>query len=241
MTETREKRRPAANIERLLQDVEVLDEVGWSGETEDLLSRIALLVEEEKDLAMCVSVLQKLEQQADRPRAAAEIERLSALTAGFSTTFLEDLGAEVRAARRLLDAGLLRRGDHKEVLRAINASATQDSSTPLSVVRHLEEVMPQDLMNALTFMARDAKVPLLPLVRFEAQEAAARSLADLRDRSILAFDHLGESLMVAVLNPYNRGAQERAIALAGRPCLFYLVLASDFDQALRRFSWHTVA
>ena len=85
-------------------------------------------------------------------------------------------------------------------------------------------------------MAEDSALPLLPLERFEPQRDAY-SLLDiefLTQRGAIPFDTLAETVLVAVLNPYDQKLQRDVREAVARPCRFYLVRASDYDITLSR-------
>jgi hypothetical protein len=164
------------------------------------------------------------------------VARLTRVTRGHDETFLNDLAEEVRLSLRLLEGGLITRQQHRDALDILNREASETRTAPLSILHILAQIDFSELMNVMTFLSRDSRVPLLPLMRFEPVTSAAALLpVDFaKRRGLLAFDRMADHVMVAILNPYNAAARTAAEAACEHPCLFYLVLAPDYDEAYRR-------
>jgi len=136
--------------------------------------------------------------------------------------------------RKLVEAGLLTEKVGYAVAADMVMGPDDGRKRPRSVLHSLRQHGIRNLVDIALFLARDSGVPMLPLAQFTPQRscftAVGRSPGD--NAAALPFDELGESLLVAVLNPYDRDLQQRVMAAAGRPCVFYLVLPSHYDEAL---------
>lgn len=142
--------------------------------------------------------------------------------------------AEGLLVRKLVEAGLVTAEDGYAVAADLVMGTEVGQERPLSALHALRERGIRNLVDIALFLSKDSGVPMLPLAQFTPQHACFASL----DKSLadcagaLAFDSLGDALLVAVLNPYDEDLQRRVAACAGRPCVFYLVLPSHYDEAL---------
>jgi hypothetical protein len=88
----------------------------------------------------------------------------------------------------------------------------------------------------VAFAARETGTPMIPLSLFDVQDAAVRLLPpDFVSRhGIIAFEFMGNDVLIAVLNPYNKAMRRKVETIVGRTCHFFLMLPSEFDLVMER-------
>lgn len=223
--------------EALLERVAAYEQAGWTDKVVDTLVELSEILEREQDVVVCSEVMTRLPRYVDDKRASHALERLSQIMAGTWGPYTEDLRWEVYAAHRLHDCGLLTRVEFAAALECLRESSSDDTQSGASLLRAVVTMGHRDMMSVMTFLSQDSRAPLLPLNCFDPQpEAFELFPEELVKRGAMAFDFLGKSLMVAVLNPYNSDLQQEVCRHSGRDCLFYLCMAGDFDEACNRLS-----
>jgi hypothetical protein len=145
-----------------------------------------------------------------------------------------DRSSEQFVAERLFVARLLTKWDYESVLSELAQTPPPDAAYPRTALHVIQKLGFRNLVDMLAFLSKDAGMPLVPLSRFTPQEAPFSLLGPdyAAHRGALPFDSLGGELLVAVLNPYNTLLQTEVRQMTGRPCIFYLVAAQEFDATL---------
>ncbi|MBN1671686.1 MAG: hypothetical protein JXR37_11660 [Kiritimatiellae bacterium] len=139
-------------------------------------------------------------------------------------------------AERLRQAGQLTDAQHALVLETLEKGPARGRERPLSVLHVMEELRVGNTTASALYLARDSSLPLIPLRQFTPQKEAYSLLPMdiMKKRGALAFDTLAESVLVAVLNPYDTELQTEVERETGHICNFYLALPSDYDETLNR-------
>ena len=90
---------------------------------------------------------------------------------------------------------------------------------------------------AAVYMADAASAPLIPLQAFMPSAALVRQLPDeiVRVRGAVPFGRLGDTLLVAVLNPLDTAFHAEVERLAGCPCRFFLADPHTTEDFLEKF------
>ena len=163
---------------------------------------------------------------AQRPKQAAELPKADAATptTGNKTTTAVYIAikAEKKLARHLVE---------RKVISEADADAIQDRLTALAdvpgcfLVSTLSEIEKENTSTA---------------------EAAAASLADetdlaqtlpdsiVRVRGVLPFAKIGNTLLVATLNPFDDALRQQVESAAGSPCRFFLANPRTMETTLDR-------
>ena len=222
------------------------ESAGWSAQLVDTVVELARIVEREHDAAAAVALRNTLEKHGRQDPAGRDaialLDRLAAEDGPDAAPDGEAARGAIGAAHpcfaldKLLASGLLTKSEYVSAAEELAGTPVLDRSTPLSALHVLEKREVMNLVNILAFMSEDTGVPLLPLSRFTPQPAA-RSLLPApfaAHRGAMAFDTMADSLLVALLNPYDIELRDEVAAASGQQhCLFYLVMASEYDAALR--------
>ena len=170
-------------------------------------------------------VLSGAERKETRPEAApsAHTPRQNA-----------DLQAELALAWRLFQAGELAQEEYSNVVQDLTEVSARKTNVPVSVLHALQDRSSKNLEKIMCFMSKTSGKPIVALANFEiAKEVRTMLPLDFISHwGAIVFEVLGEDLLVAVLNPFDRVLQNEVASLTNRTCHFYLVGAADYDKAL---------
>lgn len=143
------------------------------------------------------------------------------------------LQAELAFAWQLHDRQWLTPDEYAQMIQALtDLSARAETGSTVSLLHMLAAREYARMDHLLSSIALDARIPLIPLSRFETQPATAALLSPLfvRTMGAAAFDRIGTETLVAVLNPYNDRLRADVSVRTGHRCHFYLTSAAEFDR-----------
>ena len=145
-----------------------------------------------------------------------------------------DIQAELTLAWRLFQAGELAQEEYSNVVQDLTEVSTKKSNVPVSVLHALQDRSSKNLDNIMHFMSKNSNKPILSLANFEISKEVLPLLPldFISHWGAIVFEMLGQDLLVAVLNPFDRMLQNEVASLTSRNCHFFLVSASDYDKAL---------
>ena len=150
-----------------------------------------------------------------------------------------NISDEIELAWKLFDHREISQEEYSALVRDLTEmSATQHAGT-VSVLHALEAGNHKNQDRILAFLAQEAEavgIPFISLSCFTMRAELAHFLPNdfSVNRGALVFETLGKERLVAVLNPFSQSLKADTQRLVGHPCHFYLVKASDFDDALQR-------
>lgn len=144
--------------------------------------------------------------------------------------------SELSFAWTLFQEGELSQEDYAMVAQDISAISTNTSPVTVSVLHALHDRGNRNVDRILAFSARDTGTPVIPLSLFEMQDQVFQMLPlDFVIRfGVMPFEMMGKDILVVVLNPYNRLLREKAEAMIGRKCHFFITSPAEFDATLER-------
>ena len=125
------------------------------------------------------------------------------------------------------------------------ADALQDRLTALAdvpgcfLVSTLSEIEKENSATAeavSALLADETGAPPIPLEAFPAAAELSQALPDsiVRVRGVLPFAQLGNTLLVATLNPFDDALKQQVESAAGSPCRFYLANPRTMETMLDR-------
>ena len=177
---------------------------------------------------------------AQRPKQAAEPPKEDAATpaTGNKTTTAVYIAikAEKKLARHLAES---------KVIDEAASDAIQDRLTPLAdvpgcfLVSTLSEIEKENTATAeavSAFLADETGAPPIPIEAFPAVEELSQNLPDsiVRVRGVLPFAKLGDTLLVATLNPFDDALKKQVESAVGAPCRFYIANPRTMETTLDR-------
>ncbi len=144
------------------------------------------------------------------------------------------VASELSFAWTLFQAGELSQEEYAVVAQDLSAISTNLSVVTVSVLHTLHDRGSRNLDRILAFAARDSGVPVIPLSLFEVPESTYALIP--RDfmirHGVMAFEVMGNDVLVVVLNPYNKTLREKVESLVGRRCHYFMTPPSDFNATL---------
>ena len=236
------------------------EQVGDLSRAREYLSRLVTVVIDEKDRDAAEMLRERLAQFAvSYPMARETQVKIEAfLAAGEKEAKEFDLSSATREAellkkeeseRRsahvaselsfawtLFQAGELSQEEYAVVAQDLSAISANSTLVTVSVLHTLHDRGSRSLDRILAFAARDSGVPVIPLSLFEVAESTFTLIP--RDfmvrRGVMAFEVMGNDVLVVTLNPYNKPLRDKVESMIGRRCHYFMTTPADFDATLER-------
>ena len=202
-----------------------------TAEAPELIARLRAADDGGAEIAALVKELESLQtaaapaaERSARPAPSAGTERQTALQ------------AELSFAWRLHEKKMLTPEEYALVVQDLTEVSSRPSDLTVSVLHVLQDRSFRNLESILAFVAKDTRLPMVPVSSFDPQESTFGLLPMdfIRRRGAIPFESLAAELLVGVLNPYDEVLRADVQRLAGRPCHFYLVHPSEFDAWMNR-------
>jgi tetratricopeptide (TPR) repeat protein len=193
-----------------------------------------------QELMQRITQLSSFEEPAETPvRAAAPSVSSSKISphevAALSSFKVAD---ELSLAWSIMESGELTQDEYANVVQDLSEMSASDSTDTISVLHVLEARGYKNLEKILENLAKECGTPFVSLTSYEFQWQAVSLLPEqfCSKRGTLAFELLGDDVLVAVMNPQDQQLRKDVRKILGRKCHFYLALSSEFDQVLARYS-----
>jgi len=147
-----------------------------------------------------------------------------------------DLSEELALAWRLYEEGQLSQEEYSSVLHDLTEMSSKKINVPVSVLHVLNDRGFIHMNRIMNHMSKKSNVPCLSLVGFDIPEETLALLPKniVCHEGALPFGEIGEGLLIAVLNPFNKKLLERVETVTGRRCYTYLVAPEEYDRILEK-------
>lgn len=121
------------------------------------------------------------------------------------------------------------------LIQRLNEFATAPGTLLISALALLDKENPTLAETAAAFVADTASIAPLPAEIFDSSPLLASLPSPLeRVRGVLPLTRLGDSLLVALLNPLDTALRAEVEQAAGCPCIFYLAYPRTVEELLDR-------
>ena len=221
-------------------------QIGQPDKQRRALVSLAGVLLKEKDFEAAEKLVEKLENYSE-PDARAAILRIRAVhrpqtevvadapTSGSKTTAAVYIAikSEKKLARHLAE---------RKVIDEAAADAIQDQLTALADVQGCFLVSTlavidkdgTDTEAVIAALADETGAPPIPLESFVVSDELAQTLPDslVRVRGVLPFAKLGDTLLVATLNPFDEALRQQIESAAGSPCRFFTAHPRTLESLL---------
>jgi tetratricopeptide (TPR) repeat protein len=159
-------------------------------------------------------------------------------TAGESDRSTSHVAAELSFAWTLFQAGELSQEEYATVAQDLSETSAGHANVTVSVLHVLQDRGNRNVERIVAFAARETGTPMIPLSLFDVQDGALSLLPmDFVTRhSAIAFEIMGNDVLVAVLNPYNKAMRRKVETIIGRTCHYFLTLPAEYDAVLERIT-----
>lgn len=190
----------------------------------DLVRRLALRMEGTVK-AVALPPQAEVASMAQKPVASAEELNVFRIS------------EELSLAWNLMEADELTQDEYASVVQDLSEMSASADHLSVSVLHVLESRGFKQFDRILSSLSRDCATPFVSLSSYEFQFGimARLPLDFCVHRGALAFERIGDELLVAVLNPQNKSVRRDVLAVTGCRCHFFLALPSEFDQAVGRY------
>ena len=200
----------------------------------------------EKQRTALIQLAETLLREKDYDAADAIGERLG----GFSETDAQDMARRIKSVRNPVQLkAVVRPGAGARPMRTKMRSAAEvvqrhlgglpEPTRPflVSALAILEKESGGLGEKAAVYMADAASAPPIPLQAFMPSAALVKQLPEeiVRVRGAVPFGRLGDTLLVAVLNPLDTEFHAEVERLVGGPCRFFLADPHTTEDFLEKF------
>lgn len=145
-----------------------------------------------------------------------------------------DIDAEMALAWDLYQDEQLTQEEYSNVLHDLTEMSSRSVGVPLTVLHVLHDRQFSRFERLMTYLCEKTEIPIISLASYEENEDlnGVLPLKFLTQRGVLPFAAIGEDLLVAVLNPFDKARLGDAEKAAGRHCHPYLVPPNEYDERL---------
>ena len=172
-------------------------------------------------------------QQAPEPPKPADAPSPNSKT---TTAVYMAIKAEKKLARHLAE---------RKVISESEADALQDRLTALAdvpgcfLVSTLSEIEKENTATAeaaAASLADETGVPPIPLEAYQIDNELSQTLPDsiTRVRGVLPFAKIGNTLLIATLNPFDDALKQQVESATGAPCRFFIANPRTMETTLDR-------
>ena len=146
----------------------------------------------------------------------------------------EALAAERALLKMLNEAGVITNEDLGKLSNLLVAPAVEGRIFLISALHILKNENPGLYEKSVEYLADHFNAPPIPLAAFEPSPVLFKAYPEtvLRLRGAVPFAKVGNSMLIAVLNPADTAL--RAVLTAVGPCRFYIAEPSAIETALER-------
>ncbi len=218
-----------------------------------LVSYAGVLLKE-KDFEEAEKLVEKLENYTE-PDARAAILRIRAAhrppqeeeaakaaaapaTPGSKTTTAVYMAikAEKKLARHLAERKLISEADADAIQDRLTALADVPGCFLVSTLSEIEKENTATAEAVAASLADETGTPPIPLEAYPIDNELAQTLPDsiVRVRGALPFAKIGNTLLIATLNPFDDALKQQIESAAGAPCRFYLAHPRTMETTLDR-------
>ena len=154
--------------------------------------------------------------------------------AGEAPVTAQNLEAEMALAWDLYQEEQLTQEEYSNVLHDLTEMSSRVVDVPVSVLHVLHDRQFSRFERLMTYLCNKSGVPIIALSSYEENEELleALSLDFLTQRGVLPFAAIGDDLLVAVLNPFDKALLREAEQAAEKRCHAYLVSPDEYDRRL---------
>lgn len=146
--------------------------------------------------------------------------------------------AELSLAWNLYQDGQLPQDDYSQVLQDLNEMASKKVSVPVTVLHVLSDRSFSHFSAVVTYLSQQTGAPFISLANFEISDDMLAILPYdfVKQNAAICFKMIGNELLIAVLNPFDRKLLEAVSQMTGRRCHPFLVVPEEYDELLKRIA-----
>ena len=212
-----------------------------------MVCRLADVLIAEKDLECAEKLLPTL-QEAGTPRTYEAYNKIKAVlrlrtvkdnspvtseTSPHAAEMLPAIKGEMALLQELHAHQLINDEAAKVVEQNLYETLSSRGDVLISALLFIKNENPVECEYALTYLADSYQTPPVPLRAFEIRsDLMERFPGSVIGRGVLPFTELGDTLLVAILNPADRKLRKQISDLAGCPCRFFIASPTEMEASL---------
>ena len=230
---------------------EAYEHIGDRGRAVDYLVRLATQVMDEGDTSAIPwihdALLRHTEDHADAKKLQVQIEAYLA-GSGTSSPSAEkapvreesgkgvDISGELALAWSLRQDDVLSQEEYSTIVQDVTENSTKHIDVPVTVLHAIDDRNFANLNQILAHISRDSVTPFISLSMFEFdfRKFSALPASFATQRGAMVYERMGQEVLVAVLNPYNKDLRNDVEKALGQTCHYYLVSPEDYNAFLER-------
>jgi len=154
--------------------------------------------------------------------------------AGEVSAAAQDIEAEMALAWDLYQEEQLTQEEYSNVLHDLTEMSSRAVGVPVTVLHVLHDRQFSRFERLMTHLCSKSGIPIISLSSYEENEDfnEALPLDFMARRGVLPFAGIGDDLLVAVLNPFDKKLVSKAEEAGGKRCHPYLVSPDEYDRRL---------
>ncbi len=170
--------------------------------------------------------------QAELAGESVDVETNGADEAPAETA--QNLEAEMALAWDLFQEEHLTQEEYSNVLHDLTEMSSRIVDVPVTVLHVLHDRQFSRFERLMAHLCNKSGIPIISLSSYEENEEFNESLplGFMTQRGVLPFAAIGDDLLVAVLNPFDKALLREAEEAVGNRCHPYLVSPSEYDLRL---------
>ena len=148
----------------------------------------------------------------------------------------QDIDAEMALAWDLYQEEQLTQEEYSNVLHDLTEMSARAVGVPITVLHILNDRQFSRFERLMTYLCETSGIPIISLSNYEENEDLndALPIEFMTQRGVLPFASIGDDLLVALLNPFDKSRIKDAEAASGQRCHPYLVPPSEYDLRLEQ-------
>ena len=167
-------------------------------------------------------------------KLAGESPEQAAEAGGEAPAVAQDIEAEMVLAWDLYQEEQLTQEEYSNVLHDLTEMSSRAVGVPVTVLHVLHDRQFSRFERLMTHLCSQSGIPIISLSSYEENEEfnEALPLDFMTRRGVLPFAGIGDDLLVAVLNPFDKALVSQAEEAAEKRCHPYLVSPDEYDRRL---------
>jgi len=177
----------------------------------------------------------KIQLRTLRAELAGELTDETLEVEGEAPAVAQDIEAEMALAWDLYQEEQLTQDEYSNVLHDLTEMSSRAVGVPVTVLHVLHDRQFSRFERLMTHLCNKSGIPIISLTSYEENDDfnEALPLDFMTRRGVLPFAGIGDDLLVAVLNPFDKMLVSKAEeASGGKRCHPYLVSPSEYDRRL---------
>lgn len=151
----------------------------------------------------------------------------------FASEMLPAIKNELELLQELQSNGAISEETARIVEQSLYGTLSSEGDVLISALVFIKNENPAECENALVHLVNACQMPIVPIKSFEArQDLLQKFPGTVLGRGVFPMAELGDTLLVALLNPMDERLRQQITNLADKPCQFFLALPEEMEAVL---------